>query len=84
MCGFKFLRRSILPSLMQAGAVSDGWFFATEVLVTGDYLGYHVLDLPVEWTDDPYSKVKIGKLSVEYLKAMRVLKHRLPPRSRDS
>lgn len=80
MCGFKFLKRSCLENLRNAGAVSDGWFFATEILVTGEYLGYRVYDLAVEWTDDPNSKVKIGKLAIEYLKAMQVLRRRLPAR----
>ncbi|WP_198919836.1 glycosyltransferase [Pseudomonas chlororaphis subsp. aureofaciens] len=77
MCGFKFLQRSILPPLMAHGAQSDGWFFATEILVTGEHLNYKVLDLPVTWTDDPNSKVKIIKLSLEYLKAMFALRKRL-------
>lgn len=82
MCGFKFLRREILPRIRSAGAESDGWFFATEVLTAADYLDLRVLDLPVEWTDDPNSKVKIARLSLEYLKAMQALKGRLPPRRR--
>jgi glycosyltransferase involved in cell wall biosynthesis len=80
MCGFKFLKRSSLDELRAAGAVSDGWFFATEILITAEYLGFRVGDLPVEWTDDPNSKVKIGKLVVEYLRAMRVLRRRLSER----
>lgn len=79
MCGFKFLQRKILPHLMSCGAQSDGWFFATEILVTGEHLKYKVLDLPVTWTDDPNSKVKIIKLSLEYLKAMIALRGRLSP-----
>jgi glycosyltransferase involved in cell wall biosynthesis len=78
MCGFKFLKRSYLENLRNAGAVSDGWFFATEILITGEYLGYRIFDLAVEWRDDPNSKVKIGKLVVEYLNAMRLLRRRLP------
>lgn len=80
MCGFKFLKRSCLENLMAAGAQSDGWFFATEILITGEYLGYRVSDLAVEWTDDPDSKVKIGILAIEYIKAMQVLRSRLPKR----
>lgn len=80
MCGFKFLKRSCLDDLRDAGAVSDGWFFATEILITGEYLGYRIFDLAVEWRDDPNSKVKIGKLAVEYLNAMRVLRRCLPER----
>jgi glycosyltransferase involved in cell wall biosynthesis len=80
MCGFKFLKRNTLEKLRCAGSVSDGWFFATEILITAEYLGLRVFDLPVEWTDDPNSKVKIGKLAVEYLGAMRLLRQRLPKR----
>lgn len=77
MCGFKFLKQSLVESLISAGAVSDGWFFATEILIVGEALNYRVADVPVEWTDDPNSKVRIVKLSLEYLKAMKKLKHNL-------
>lgn len=77
MCGFKFLQRSVLAPLMSEGAKSDGWFFATELLVTAEHMNYTVQDLPVTWTDDPNSKVKIIKLSLEYLKAMFALRQRL-------
>ena len=80
MCGFKFLKRSCLENLLEAGAKSDGWFFASEILITGEYLGYRVSEIPIQWTDDPDSKVKIGKLGIEYIKAMRVLHSRLPKR----
>lgn len=81
MCGFKFLKRTHLQSLLDEGAVSDGWFFATEILVVGENLGLRVGDLPVKWTDDANSKVKIGKLTKEYLLAMFVLRKRLRGKS---
>ncbi len=84
MCGFKFLRRDVLESLVVTGANSDGWFFATEILVTGEFLKYRVRDLAVTWTDDPNSKVKVIKLSIEYIKAMFALRHRLRASVRDS
>ena len=74
MCGFKFLRRSVLDPILSCGAHSDGWFFCTELLVVGDWHGYKMKELPVMWRDSPQSKVRILKLSWEYLKAMRVLK----------
>lgn len=77
MCGFKFLRREHLDEIMSAGAESDGWFFATELLLVAEHLQLKVKDLPVEWTDDPESKVNIRKLAIEYLKAMRLLKKKL-------
>jgi glycosyltransferase involved in cell wall biosynthesis len=78
MCGFKFLRRAILGSLQQAGAVSDGWFFSTELLATAEWMGYRLYELPVRWTDSSDSRVKIVRLSLQYLEAMRVLKKKKP------
>jgi glycosyltransferase involved in cell wall biosynthesis len=77
MCGFKFLQRKTLKSLIKNGAQSDGWFFATEVLITGEHLKYRVIDIPVIWTDDPSSKVNVLKLTIEYLKAMSILRQHL-------
>lgn len=74
MCGFKFLRRSLLQSLQESGAVSNGWFFSTELLIAGERLGYRLDPLPVRWTDDPNSHVKIVKLTLEYLRAMQRIK----------
>ncbi|MDO9497547.1 MAG: glycosyltransferase [Nocardioides sp.] len=80
MCGFKFLRREFLPGILEAGAASDGWFFATELLVAAESCGLTIVEIPVVWTDDGNSKVKIARLSVEYLRDMRRLKRRLESR----
>lgn len=77
MCGFKFLNRKKLSALMVSGVESDGWFFATELLVVGEALNFKVIDIPVKWTDDPNSKVKVLKLSIEYIKQMLLLKKRI-------
>lgn len=77
MCGFKFLRREFLPDMLEAGATSDGWFFATELLVAAESRGLEIKEIPVVWTDDGNSKVRIARLSVEYLRDMRRLKRRL-------
>lgn len=77
MCGFKFLRRSVLAELLQRGVGSDGWFFSTELLVVAQHEGLLVHELPVRWTDDGDSRVRIGALSLEYLRDMRQLKRRM-------
>ncbi len=74
MCGFKFLRRNILESIISKGANNDGWFFATEILIVGEWLGWRIHDLPVTWRDDPNSKVKIVKLSINYIRQIILLK----------
>jgi len=76
MCGFKFLKKEHVESIIDSGADSDGWFFCTEILVVSEWLGLKLYELPVEWTDDPNSKVKIGKLALEYIGAMQRLKNR--------
>ena len=78
MCGFKWLRREHVRPLMEGGAVSDGWFFSTELLTVAEWKGLKLFELPVKWTDDPDSHVKIGALAKQYLRAMRVLKKRKP------
>lgn len=76
-CGFKFMRRSVLDSVINHGACSEGWFFCPELLIVAEALGLEVKEIPVRWTDDPESKVKVCRLSLEYLVAMRALKRRL-------
>jgi len=77
MCGFKWLRRDIYQPLHEAGAVSDGWFFSTELLTIAEWKKLKIKELPVKWTDDvTSSRVKIGPLAKQYLAAMKVLKQR--------
>ena len=79
MCGFKWLRRELVAPLMAGGAVSDGWFFSTELLAIAEWKGLKMCELPVKWTDDAgSSKVQIGPLAKQYIKAMQVLKTRKP------
>jgi putative flippase GtrA len=57
-CGFKAIRgdraRQLLP------LVSDrAWFFDTELLVRAERAGLRIHEVPVDWTDDPDSRVDI-------------------------
>lgn len=75
MCGFKWLKREHVQALRDGGAVSNGWFFSTELLTVAEWQGLQICELPVRWTDDTSSsKVKIGRLAKQYLRAMAVLK----------
>ena len=38
----------------------DGWFFDTEMLWLADRIGLRVHEVPVDWVDDPDSRVDIG------------------------
>ena len=79
MCGFKFLKRELYPDLFEMGAQNDGWFFSTELLVTAEWKGLKIRELPVTWTDDiSSSRVKILPLAKRYINSMRVLKSKQP------
>lgn len=68
MCGFKFLRRDHANRLIATGIDLDGWFFCTEILVKSEWLGIPVHELPVHWSDDADSRVKLARLTMAYLR----------------
>jgi len=77
MCGFKWLHQRHVRPLIAAGAISNGWFFSTELLALAEWKGLKMCELPVKWTDDTTgSKVNIPRLAKQYVAAMRVLKRR--------
>ena len=67
MCGFKFVKRSVLEHALANGAKSNGWFFATQLLLVTEMMGFRIKEIPVHWVDDGNSKVRILSLSKQYL-----------------
>lgn len=67
MCGFKFIKRSVIETALSNGATSNGWFFATQFLLVAEMMGFRVKEIPVSWTDDGNSKVRILSLSRQYI-----------------
>jgi putative flippase GtrA len=45
----------------------DNWFFDTELLVLAQRRGLRIHEVPVDWIDDPDSRVKIVRTAVEDL-----------------
>lgn len=75
-CGFKAVRaevaRRLLPSVRD-----NGWFFDTELLVLAQEHGLRIHEVPVDWTDDPDSRVDIVRTAMDDLKGIaRLLAHR--------
>ena len=57
-CGFKAIRADVAAKLLPM--VEDtGWFFDTELLVLAERSGLRVHEVPVDWVDDPDSRVDI-------------------------
>jgi putative flippase GtrA len=73
-CGFKAIRADIAHALLPL--VEDtGWFFDTELLVLAERSGLRIHEVPVDWIDDPDSRVDIVATAVADLKGVaRLLK----------
>ncbi|MFC8616403.1 glycosyltransferase [Micromonospora purpureochromogenes] len=57
-CGFKAIRADVARELLPL--VQDtGWFFDTELLVLAQRAGLRIHEVPVDWVDDPDSRVDI-------------------------
>jgi putative flippase GtrA len=57
-CGFKAIRADVARRLLPL--VEDtGWFFDTELLVLAERAGLRIHEVPVDWVDDPDSRVDI-------------------------
>jgi putative flippase GtrA len=57
-CGFKAIRADVAQLLLPL--VEDtGWFFDTELLVLAERCALRIHEVPVDWVDDPDSRVDI-------------------------
>ncbi|PWW21117.1 glycosyltransferase involved in cell wall biosynthesis [Geodermatophilus normandii] len=57
-CGFKAIRADVAAELLPL--VEDtGWFFDTELLVLAERAGLRIHEVPVDWVDDPDSRVDV-------------------------
>ncbi|MET7772454.1 bifunctional glycosyltransferase family 2/GtrA family protein [Nocardia sp. NPDC005366] len=71
-CGFKAIRADIARQLLPL--VQDGeWFFDTELLVLAERAGLRVHEVPVDWIDDPDSRVDIVDTARKDLRGIRRL-----------
>ncbi|MGA7204915.1 MAG: bifunctional glycosyltransferase family 2/GtrA family protein [Specibacter sp.] len=68
-CGFKAIRTDVARQLLPH-TCDDAWFFDTELLVLAERCGLRVHEVPVDWTDDPDSKVDIVATAVADLRGM--------------
>ncbi|CAI7979094.1 Glycosyltransferase involved in cell wall bisynthesis [Frankia sp. Hr75.2] len=68
-CGFKAMRteaaRRLLPLVQDTG-----WFFDTELLVLAERCGLRIHEVPVDWVDDPDSRVDIVATAIADLRGV--------------
>jgi glycosyltransferase involved in cell wall biosynthesis len=79
-CGFKAIRADVAHELLPL--VSDhGWFFDTELLVLAQRRRLRIHEVPVDWVEDPDSRVDIPRTALADLRGVgRLLVHRRPAR----
>jgi putative flippase GtrA len=65
-CGFKAMRSEAARALLPA-VENRAWFFDTELLVLAERSGLRIHELPVDWKDDPDSRVDIIATALEDL-----------------
>jgi glycosyltransferase involved in cell wall biosynthesis len=78
ICGFKFFRKRTVENLIKQSCFNDnGWFYIIELLIRAEKNNVKIKELPVIWTDDHGSKVKVFKLFLYYIKSISRLRKQL-------
>ncbi len=79
-CGFKAIRaeraRELLPLVRDRA-----WFFDTELLVQAERAGLRIYEVPVDWVDDPDSRVEILSTALDDLRGVARLARDFRPGS---
>jgi putative flippase GtrA len=68
-CGFKAIRADVAQRLLPH-VTDTGWFFDTELLVLAERSGLRIHEVPVDWVDDPDSRVDIVATAAADLKGV--------------
>ena len=68
-CGFKAIRREVAQQLLPL-VEDSGWFFDTELLVLAERAGLRIAEVPVDWIDDPDSRVDIAATALADLRGV--------------
>src|SRR5262249_53157435 len=68
-CGFKTISARPLAELLPH-VRDEGWFFDTELLVLAQRRGLRIHEVPVDWVDDPDSRVKIVRTALDDLRGV--------------
>ncbi|WP_219471241.1 bifunctional glycosyltransferase family 2/GtrA family protein [Nonomuraea rhizosphaerae] len=68
-CGFKAVRTEIAQALLPA-VEDEQWFFDTELLLLAERHGLRIHEVPVDWVDDPDSRVDVVRTALDDLRGM--------------
>ena len=68
-CGFKAVRGDVARELLPLVEDTE-WFFDTELLVLAERAGLRIHEVPVDWVDDPDSRVDVLRTAVDDLRGI--------------
>src|ERR1700722_14283041 len=68
-CGFKAVRGDVVHALLPL-IEDDGWFFAPELLGLAEHNGLRIHEVPVDWVDDPDSRVDVVRTALGDLRGL--------------
>ncbi|WP_235995538.1 bifunctional glycosyltransferase family 2/GtrA family protein [Nonomuraea montanisoli] len=68
-CGFKAVRTEVAQALLPA-VEDEQWFFDTELLLLAERHGLRIHEVPVDWVDDPDSRVDVLRTALDDLRGM--------------
>ena len=68
-CGFKAIRADVARELLPL-TLDDTWFFDTELLVLAERCGLRIHEVPVDWYDDPDSRVDLVPTAADDLRGV--------------
>jgi glycosyltransferase involved in cell wall biosynthesis len=68
-CGFKAIRTEVGRELLPL-VEDNSWFFDTELLILAERSGLRIHEVPVDWVDDPDSRVDVVATARDDLRGM--------------
>jgi hypothetical protein len=68
-CGFKAIRSNVARRLLP-WVEDQTWFFDTELLVLAEHNGLRIHEVPVDWIDDPDSRVDVVTTATDDLRGV--------------
>jgi len=81
-CGFKAGRREAIQALLPA-VENEHWFFDSELLHLAEQGRLRIHEVPVDWTEDPDSRVHLVATAIEDLRGIARLWRRGPATAGD-
>jgi len=72
-CGFKMFRHEVAARLFPQMR-EEGYYFDLELLILADRCGYRVIEVPINWADQPGSRMSFGREVGQMIGAFRRLR----------